>query len=103
MIKMEIHSRKAPSNDPFMGMDLGDEVVDRITGFTGVVMAKIQYLTGCDQMQVQPKAESSMKLNDSLWFDVERLQLLSSGVVKVKAPTARAGADLPHPPARDKP
>lgn len=97
---MELHTRKTPSNDPFMGMELGDRVKDRLTGFTGVVTAKVQYISGCDQMLVLPEADNANKLNSSEWFDVERLEKVEHSVVKVKLIGQHGGRDLPHPPAR---
>lgn len=61
-------------------MELGITVQDQITGFRGVVIGHVQYLTGCNQALVQPGlADLSeqghvTKRPDSEWFDVQRLQ-----------------------------
>ncbi|MFH0821261.1 MAG: hypothetical protein V2B18_00790 [Pseudomonadota bacterium] len=35
--------------------ELGQTVKDKITGYTGVVMARIEYFTGCLHYGIQPK------------------------------------------------
>jgi len=48
------------------------KVKDSITGFTGVVTARADYLTGCRQYLVTPKAQKN-KMGESMWFDEDRL------------------------------
>lgn len=36
---------------------LGAEVEDRVTGFVGIAVSRVEYLTGCTQIGVQPKGE----------------------------------------------
>lgn len=36
-------------------IELGDEVVDNITGFKGTVVAITKWISGCDRVNVQPK------------------------------------------------
>lgn len=52
---------------------LGKTVIDRLTGFTGVVTGYVEYLTGCNQVLVQPKGTDASKRPDSEWFDVQRV------------------------------
>lgn len=53
---------------------LGSKVTDKITGFTGIVTGRCEYLTGCSQFLVATK---SMKNADptSAWFDEQRLEV----------------------------
>ena len=53
---------------------LGSTVTDSISGFTGVVVGRVEYLTGCNQCLVQPKVGSDGKMADSHWFDEQRLK-----------------------------
>ena len=39
-----------------MTIQLGVEGRDIITGFTGIVAARVEYLTGCTQYALTPKA-----------------------------------------------
>ena len=36
-------------------INLGDIVRDTISGYEGVCLAKVQYLTGCDQIGIKPR------------------------------------------------
>ena len=60
---------------------LGLEVVDRVTGFAGVVSSVSFDLYGCVQALVNPGVGSDGKLRDSSWFDVNRLHAKRSDPV----------------------
>lgn len=51
----------------------GTTVKDCITGITGVVTGRSDYITGCDQYLVQPISDKKDKKPDALWFDDQRL------------------------------
>ena len=94
-----IYERKsAATDDPFCGIGLGDRVRDAVTGFTGVVMARVEYLTGCNQVSVLPPIGDDGKYPGAEWFDIERMELLQVGSVRIEA--RPGGADIPPPPAR---
>lgn len=80
-------------------IELGDSAKDIITGFSGVVIGKCEYLTGCDQYALQPKTEKNGTYQDSRWFDSSRLKLLKKKIVdlteKIKAD--KPGADFSPP------
>ena len=54
---------------------LGASYRDKITGFTGVATGHVSYLTGCNQVLVQPKLDAEGKVRDSMWFDEQRLEI----------------------------
>lgn len=56
---------------------LGLRVQDRVTGYKGVVASIGFDLYGCVQAIVNPGADKTGKLQDSQWFDVSRLKVLS--------------------------
>jgi hypothetical protein len=60
---------------------LGVHVKDRVTGFTGVVTSVCFDLYGCIQATVHPGLDAQAKMGESLWFDVNRLQLADGGRV----------------------
>lgn len=91
----KIFERRSSANDPFEGVGIGDEVEDTVTGFTGVAMARAEYLTGCHQVYVLPRSDAANELKDGNWFDIERIRVLTKGKVVVKA--RPSGADLPKP------
>ena len=58
---------------------MGKEVIDRITGFKGMVMGICYYLTGCVMVGVQPQINKDGKLARDEWFAVSRIKVISSG------------------------
>ena len=55
-------------------MQLGITVVDKVTGFTGIVLGFVQYISGCNQALVSPPLAQDGSFRESQWFDVQRLQ-----------------------------
>ena len=57
-------------------IELGDLVKDRISGFSGIVTARSEYLNGCISMLVQPdKLDDDGKKIKGLWFDDVQLEV----------------------------
>lgn len=55
-------------------IELGEIGFDKITGFTGLCMAKAQYLTGCNQVMLTPqKLNEKGERIESQWFDEVRV------------------------------
>lgn len=64
-------------------INLGDEVVDTVTGFSGVVICRMTWLHGCDRLIVQPKGtnkEGKRFENDT--FDEPQLKVVRKNKVK---------------------
>lgn len=55
---------------------LGRTYRDMVTGFTGVAVGHVEYLTGCNQTLLQPKCDDSTKRPAGEWFDDQRLELV---------------------------
>ena len=81
-------------------MFLGRTVTDKITGFTGICIGFVAYLTGCNQALVAPKVVTEGKPADALWFDQQRLEIdvETPALVFDNGPTP--GADLTPPGGR---
>lgn len=58
-------------------MQLGDEVKDVITGFTGIVMQRNERLMASPQCAVQAKERSNGIPVGEVWFDEKRLELVT--------------------------
>ncbi len=73
--------------------DLGDKVKDRVTGFTGIVMARTEWFNGCVRYQLQrDKIGKDGKLPDTEPFDEQQLDLLVHSKIKPARETeARTG------------
>ena len=76
---------------------LGSTVVDRVTGFSGIVTGYVTYLSGCNQALVVPKMGRDGKKPDGEWFDEQRL-IVDTKRPKVVLDNARApGFDTAAP------
>lgn len=76
-------------------LSFGQEVRDVISGFKGIITGKCDYISGCEQYLVQPKGKTSDKKPESIWFDVDRLKLVSKKRLILKKETN--GFDLEAP------
>jgi len=57
-------------------MKLGDKLQDRVTGFTGIAVAEIQYLNGCKQFCIKPRMSEDGKMPEGQYIDIHQLQLV---------------------------
>lgn len=64
-------------------INLGDEVKDSITGFTGVVISRHEYLHGCMRLTVQPSTLKDGKPIDCVTFDEPQLQVIKAKKISV--------------------
>lgn len=71
------------------------KVIDKLSGFKGVVTGHADYITGCDQYLVQPFCKDG-EFKEPRWFDESRLEL--TGEEKpVLIDSNLNGADKPAP------
>ena len=80
---------------------VGATVKDIITGFTGVVMARAEYLTGCERYGILPKGLTAEgKIPDWEWIDENRLLTTEPGIIKLRdsAHFIEPGGDAQNPP-----
>jgi hypothetical protein len=61
---------------------LGAEYRDIVTGFVGVCTGRVDYLTGCNQALLAPRAKEGA-LRESAWFDVQRLERTKKATLSV--------------------
>jgi hypothetical protein len=77
---------------------LGATYRDKITGFQGVATGYVQYITGCNQVLIAPKANdggSAMKTPE--WLDEQRLDVVPNEPVIVLDNGASPGFDRSAP------
>ena len=61
-----------------MDYQLGLKAKDTITGFTGILTAHVDYITGCDQYLLAPPVDSDGKHVEALYFDSSRLIIIDN-------------------------
>lgn len=74
---------------------LGLKVKDKVTGFEGVAVARIEYLNGCVQYGVKPKVGKDGKIADIEYIDENQLKIISGGIVIKKKDTGGIMHDAP--------
>jgi len=75
-----------------MTIKLGQKVKDKLTGFSGTVMARTEYLNGCVSYGIlSDKLNKEGNPKDWQWFDEQRLTVKSK--VKVGGPQPKAPAN----------
>lgn len=74
---------------------LGATYTDRITGLTGVATGYVEYISGCNQGLIIPKAEGN-KPSEGVWFDVQRLEPVEAKVITLDNGTS-PGCDMAAP------
>jgi hypothetical protein len=80
-------------------VELGDYARAVITGFEGVVVAKVSYLQGCDQVCLQPQGLNEKgDYFDSRYFDAPYVDLLEKQRVPDRTPGRTEGPDKAPPP-----
>jgi hypothetical protein len=74
-----INDEDCPINNVIGGnmIELGTEVKDKVSGFTGIATAKHLYLNGCCRMTIQPKITKDGKLPDAETFDEPQLEVVT--------------------------
>lgn len=59
--------------------NFGKKAKDKVTGFTGIIIGKIQYLFGCNQYGIAPESKDG-KILDTCWFDEGRVEIIGEGI-----------------------
>ncbi len=80
---------------------LGSTVKDRITGLTGIVMARSEYLTGCAHVAIlATKLSKEGKIPEWEWIDETRcVQDKAKKIIKLARPVIVNGNGGPMPNA----
>jgi len=61
---------------------LGCKAKDKITGFTGIVIAMTSWLNGCQRVTIQPQELKDGKPIEAHTFDVQQIELLQCEVIR---------------------
>lgn len=73
-------------------IELGQKAKDKITGFEGILTARHQYITGCDQYQLSPDGlDEDGKLKEMYSFDEGRIEILGPGITKKDVESDKPG------------
>jgi hypothetical protein len=78
-----------------MNINLGDRVKDVVTEFEGIVVSRIEYINGCVQFGVAPKATKGA-MPDTQYIDHKRLKVIGKPVTFPKEDTGGVMFDAPR-------
>lgn len=76
---------------------LGKEATDIVTGFKGIITGRAEYIAGCRQYVLAPKAKDDANSSEGRWFDEERLTITGEGVKLSPTPTGGPAPGQPAP------
>ena len=76
---------------------LGVRIKDRVTGFEGIVTARVEYLNGCIQYCITPKMgeDKEAKMPAGEYVDVGQVTYVNEGILK---PTKTVDGIMPNKP-----
>ena len=84
-------------------IELGDKVKDKVSGFSGIVVAITQYLTGCDRALVDAGCDKDGKMREAENIDVLTLRIVKKQAVVIeiekqkKSPPKKTGGSYDIP------
>lgn len=71
---MSIENTNAP-------ITLGATYKDKVTGFQGIAIGHVYYLTGCNQTLIVPRVKEDGSGREGVWYDDQRLEIVGIAVV----------------------
>lgn len=78
--------------------NLGHTAKDKITGFVGVITARVDYLTGCNRYHLQPRELKDGKPVEGIYFDEDQIEVAKKATLNVADfSSERPGACSPDP------
>ena len=83
--------------DPKFKFEMGSELRCQVTGFTGIVLGRIEYFNGCLQYGLKPPMGDDKKMLDAIYIDEERLEDTGTSGAK-KLARKVSGSPIPGGP-----
>lgn len=77
-------------------IELGMQVRDIVSGLTGIVISKAEYLNGCVRFGVEPKGTKN-KVGESEWVDEQQLVIVKADTPARRIVQKRIGGPRPAP------
>jgi len=79
--------------------NLGKKATDKVTGFTGIIIGRSEFLSGCNTYGLAPRVGKDGNRIDTEWFDEDRIGIVGSGISKLEITGDENGADNCQKPA----
>lgn len=78
--------------------NLGKQGRDKISGLTGIIIGRAEYLFGCAQYGLVPPIGADGQPSNASWFDEGRIEIVGEGIAAQDVQVDRPGG-----PQRDAP
>jgi hypothetical protein len=79
-----------------MAIKIGSRVKDKITGLTGIVIGRTEWLTGCATVGVKPEETKDGKTIDATWLDEISVTVIQEKVFTINMAPAAPDVGGPH-------
>ena len=79
-----------------MEIKLGSKVKCKVTGFTGIATARVEYINGCIQYCVSPPVKKDGTKQEIEYVDVTQLEEVGKGINVERKPTGGPQRDCPR-------
>lgn len=76
-------------------IQLGNSVMDMVSGIKGIAVSRIEYLNGCTQIGIMPKSNDGLKQSDTAYVDYKQVKVIGKGV---KIHTEDTGGPMSYAP-----
>lgn len=83
--------------------NFGKKGRDKVTGFTGVITARCDYMYGCSQYCLTPGVDKDGKLKDNGWFDSGRIEVLEEEIIPDDVQAEKPGCEFQNHPHQEHP
>lgn len=77
--------------------ELGSQAKDKITGFSGILTARCEFLTGCNRYCIQPIGLKDGIPIESQYFDEGLIEIIGEGINPETVRVEKTGACSPDP------
>jgi hypothetical protein len=77
--------------------ELGLTAKDKITGFSGIITVRCEFLTGCNRYCIQPVELKDGKPLDTIYFDEAQISIIGEGINAKDVTGEENGACSPDP------
>lgn len=88
---------KIQKSNTMIQHELGLMAKEKITGFSGIITARCEFLTGCNRYCVQPTGLVNGRPVDSLYFDESQIEIIGEGINREDVTGKEPGACAPNP------
>lgn len=76
-------------------LELGLKAKDKISGMTGILTARCEFLTGCNRYCISPQELKDGRPIEGMYFDEAQIEIISDGIKQSEVTGKERGACSP--------